>query len=150
VSVPWSSFRPCLFERGEGLAPFRDRVRSGAVPPDLSAATSRARKGNRGPTRDLGKKTGRSIRCPARIRPLHQARTGSSAMGQADGRQPFMPLECLTTPAFEIPSVLLVRGGCGRSCRARWERLSFSDELTLTDFPSYGNTCKSIALVWLI
>jgi hypothetical protein len=37
------------------------------------------------------------------------------AFESADGRQPFMPLECLTTPAFDTyPFGFAMRGGCGR------------------------------------
>ena len=57
----------------------------------------------RGPTR---KKTGRSIRRPAEIRPLHQARTGFETNGQADRRQPFMPKSISRPlPSILIPSV---------------------------------------------
>ena len=46
----------------------------------------------------------------------YRARTGFGPLGVADGRQPFMPQECLTMPAFRIfiPSVSPVRGGSGR------------------------------------
>ena len=50
-------------------------------------------------------KTGRSIRCPARMRPLERARSGSS-LWPADGRQPFMPAsvsQCLSLSV--VPSV---------------------------------------------
>ena len=83
----------------KGWRRFHDRGRLGAVLSDLAAAEPDEReKGTRRPRipgacpgRDLRKKTGRSIRCPARIRPLKRARTGFEPNGQADGRQPFMP-----------------------------------------------------------
>jgi hypothetical protein len=42
-------------------------------------------------TADPAEKTGRSIRRPARIRPLHRKPEPVSSPSQADGRQPFMP-----------------------------------------------------------
>jgi hypothetical protein len=42
-------------------------------------------------TEDPLDKTGRSIRRPARIRPLHKKPEPVSSPSQADGRQPFMP-----------------------------------------------------------
>ena len=42
-------------------------------------------------TADPAEKTGRSIRRPARIRPLHKKPEPVSSPSQADGRQPFMP-----------------------------------------------------------
>jgi hypothetical protein len=60
--------------------------------------------------------------------PLKKARTGFRAFGQADGRQPFVPHEYLTTSAFEpYPFGCAMRGGSGRfpsACEApfvqRW------------------------------
>ncbi len=57
--------------------------------------------GDRGPA----EKTGRSIRRPARIRSLHQARSGFRANGTS-GRAPALHAkEYLTTPAFEYLSL---------------------------------------------
>ena len=58
------------------------------------------------------KKTGRSIRCPARIRP-QKARTGFGPNGQADGRQPFMPRvshnPCLLMLPFRFAHAMRMR-----------------------------------------
>jgi hypothetical protein len=63
-------------------------------PSDLSAAEPHRAKREPGVRRakapGLAERTGESIRRPARIRSLHQARSGSS-LWPADGRQPFMP-----------------------------------------------------------
>jgi hypothetical protein len=121
---PWSSFRvPLRFERGEGLVPSLRSRTVGRRLSDSAAAEPDEREKRKpgsmapramGPGTGSGtsrKKAGQSIRRPARIRPLHQARSGVEPW-QADGRQPFMPQECLTTPAFEDLSLPF------RSCEA--------------------------------
>jgi hypothetical protein len=109
VSVP-----PIFCKQVKGWRRFlRSRMASlrdawARFPPDLSAAELRcARRGIPASavprvrvmspeTEDPRKKTGRSIRCAARIRPLERARSRFEPHGQADGRQPFMPQEYLT------------------------------------------------------
>jgi hypothetical protein len=61
-------------------------------------------------TEDPWKKTRRSIRCPARIRPLENSPNRFSSLRRADGRQPFMPASVsrrLSSSLF--PSVCLLR-----------------------------------------
>jgi hypothetical protein len=98
-SVLRSSFSapPLCFMRGsEGLAPFMiaDAWRRLS---DLSAAEPMSAKrelgaqgspGHEPGTEDLEEKTGRSIRCPARIRPLRQARSGVEPMDKRTGANP--------------------------------------------------------------
>jgi hypothetical protein len=78
-----SSFRgPPVSRASEGLAPFYDRRRLGALSARLGGrGASLHEKGNAGVpgspgdepgTKDLAEKTGRSIRRPAEIRPLHK------------------------------------------------------------------------------
>jgi hypothetical protein len=84
---------PPVFRIREGLAPIAGsrlcETLGRYFPPDLPAASLIARK--KGPpwptehprvispgTEDPTEKTGRSIRCPARIRPLERTRSGSS------------------------------------------------------------------------
>ena len=96
VSLVFISVRPCLFKRGEGLAPFlRSRtlgryLSDSAAAEPMSAKRNPAVHGSAKAPGTLAEKTGRSIRCPARIRP-QEARTGFGPLGIADGRQPFMP-----------------------------------------------------------
>jgi hypothetical protein len=120
----------------EGLAPFQDRGRLGAVSPTCRPRSfASAKRETRHPQTEsprIGEKTGRSIRCPARIRPLRQARTGFEPNNS--GRAPALhALEYLTTPAFEDLSLPF------RSCEAnaaalvgRWQRLSSSDVENIT------------------
>ena len=114
---PWSSFRvrACLFKRGEGPAPFL-RSRTLGRRHDWRPRSRRARKGNPPSTehepKDLRKKTGRSIRCPARIRP-QKSPNRFRAFGQADGRQPFMPRvshnPCLLMLPFRFAHAMRMR-----------------------------------------
>jgi hypothetical protein len=119
-------------EASEGLAPFRSRT-FGRHVSDLAAASLKG--GNRGSVASSGlgpgprAKTGRSIRCPARIRPLQKARSGSS-LRPADGRQPFMPASVSRPLPFEsCPFGFAMRGGCGRFPSGAFRRLSSSDTL---------------------
>jgi hypothetical protein len=121
----------------------------GAVSPTCPPRSLMEReKGARGPRGASRKMTGGSIRCSARIRPLHQARTGFGPNGQTDGRQPFMPQEYLTTPAFEDLSLLF------RSCEAGAAALVGRVDNAFhpaTDRDSIVPTlCKSTAIIWLI
>ena len=84
----------CFEQVSEGLAPFHDRGRLGVVCPTCrprSPTSAKREPGVHGQEPRTREKTGRSIRRPARIRPLHQARSGVEPR-HADGRQPFMPL----------------------------------------------------------
>ena len=62
--------------------------------------------------KDLRTKTGRSIRCPARIRP-QKSPNRFRAFGQADGRQPFMPRvshnPCLLMLPFRFAHAMRMR-----------------------------------------
>ena len=100
-----------LMKQVKGWRRFQDRGRVGAASPTCrprSLMSTKREPGvhgsrvmNPGPTRDLAEKTGRSIRCPARIRPLHQARTGFEL--KPSGRVPALHAsEYLTIPAFKI------------------------------------------------
>jgi hypothetical protein len=62
------------------------------------------------------------------LRPLQEARSGVGSFAAADGRQPFMPQEYLTNPAFECSLRLcLVRRETAAFRRALSTRLSSSD-----------------------
>ena len=105
--------RPC--QAREGLAPFRDRGRSGALRPTCRPRSlMSAKKGSAVDHQSPGHKPGdartraedgRSIRRPAEIRPLHQARTGFGPMDKRTGASP----SCLRVshdPCLQyIPSV---------------------------------------------
>jgi hypothetical protein len=93
VSLPWSSFRvrPCLFKRGEGLAPFHDRGRLGVVCPTRRPPPDEREKGTR--ARGLGPR-GKRQADQSDVRQefaRKRARSGFEPLGIADGRQPFMP-----------------------------------------------------------
>jgi hypothetical protein len=130
LSLLLSSFLILQFhEASEGLAPFRSRIL--VFVRRLDAISARVRRpralraGTEGtvasteqsPGREPGdrgraEKTGQLIRCPARMRPLKGPIRLEPWL--ADGRQPFMPQEYLTIPAFEsFPSVSPVRGESG-------------------------------------
>ncbi len=107
VSFPWSSFRGPLACSNEvkGWRLFLIADARAPVPSDPGGRRASLREKENPSTgqrpEDPRMKTGRSIRCPARIRPPRQARTGFGPNGQADERQPFMPQEYLTIPASE-------------------------------------------------
>ena len=126
-SVLRSSFSvpPAVRARGRAGAVFMIADLGRGFRPTCAAAEPLEReKGNPGvhgpKARGPRKKTGRSIRCPARIRPLHQARTGFEPYGKRTGASP----SCLKSISRPLPSKIYpfrfaLRGGCGRSCRAR-------------------------------
>ena len=98
LSFLLSSFLvPPVYEASEGLAAFYSWIfvlvrRLDAIPPDLAAASLRARKKDPTSTeqkaRGPAEKTGRLIRCPARMRPLKRARTAFSGLGKRTGASP--------------------------------------------------------------
>ena len=93
----------------KGWRRFYDRGRMGVLSPDLAAAEPMSAKKGTPPSTDprvmspgtatSRKKTGRSIRCPARIRPPKEPEPVSSPMDKRTGASPSCP-EYLTTPAF--------------------------------------------------
>ena len=119
LSFLLSSFRFLRSPRAsEGLAPFRSRT-LGRHLPRLGGREPHGREpGNPGVhghrPEDQGKKTGRSIRCPARIRPLKKSPIRLEPL--ASGRAPALhACECLTMPVFEpYPFGFAMRGGSGR------------------------------------
>ena len=105
VSFPWSSFRvrPAFSSEVKGWRLFMIAdARASFVRLGGRGADERE-KGTRGPriqrTGTSRKKTGRSIRCPARIRPLQKSPNRFRAFGKRTGASPSCR-ECLTTPAF--------------------------------------------------
>ncbi len=87
-------------EASEGLAPFRSRT-LGRHFADLATASliEREHEGTSPPTEDGEKKTGGSIRCPARMRPLEKSSIRLEPL--VSGRAPALhACECLTTPVF--------------------------------------------------
>jgi hypothetical protein len=92
-----------FFERGEGLAPFLRSRTLGRRLSDSAAAEPMSAKRETGATRDPEEKTGRSIRCPARIRPLHQARSGVEL--KPSGRAP--ALHAFKSISRPLPSKLV-------------------------------------------
>ena len=82
IADAWASFRPTL---------------SAAEPDEREKGTRRPRSQK---PEDPRKKTGRSIRCPARIRPLHQARSGFEPMDKRTGASP----SCLKSISRPLPS----------------------------------------------
>ena len=119
-------------EASEGLAPFlRSRTRWAPFPPDLPAAEPRcAKKGN--PVRgSIPGSKARGPRTGNKDRPIdpmsgkntsasQKARTGFRAL--ASGRAPALHASrsiSQSLPSRLIPFVSLMRGGCGRFCRAR-------------------------------
>ena len=98
---PLSSFQLLRsHEASEGLAPFRSRT-LGRHFADLATASliEREHEGTSRPRR-TGEKTGGSIRCPARMRPLEKSPIRLEPL--VSGRAPALhACECLTTPAFE-------------------------------------------------
>ena len=105
------SFRSCdLLTQVKGWRRFFSSPRLGRdFPSDLAAAKPDERRrspGARGlKPADPETKTSRSIRRAARIRPLEKSPNRFRALGQADGRQPFMPHEYLTTPVSSALSL---------------------------------------------
>jgi hypothetical protein len=101
-----------LFERGEGLVPFSERGRLGAVPPDPGGRGARwARKRETlastenprvmSPGTEAQGKNGRSIRRPARIRSQKSPIRFSGPMDKRTGASPSCLKSVSRTPAFE-------------------------------------------------
>ena len=99
-----------FLQASEGLAPFPSRIAWAPFAPTCRPRGLRRQKGTRRPTdqsrvmrpgtEDPWKKTGRSIRCPARMRPLQKSPIRLEPL--ASGRAPALhACECLTMPVFE-------------------------------------------------
>ena len=121
---------PVLYEASEGLAPFP--IVDGWTPfVRLGGRVVRGRgQGNprlRAKSPMTGDKDRRSIRCPARIRPLEKPDPVFEL--KPSGRAPALhACECLTNSAFEpYPLVFAMRGGSGRFPSGAFRRLSSSD-----------------------
>jgi hypothetical protein len=140
-------FRFLLFEQvREGLAPFQDRGRSGALRPTWPPRASGVREGNPGvqgaKAPGLGEKTGRSIR---RRQEFARFTKPDPASSQASGRAPALHAsEYLTTPALAYPF---------RFAHTRRVRPLLSGALTAPFTPHHyeiPGLCKLISLISII
>ena len=98
-------FGSSIFRASEELAPFRSRNAWTPFPPDLAAAEPHcAKKGTRSTGQrpeDPGKKTGRSIRCPARNSSAENSPNRFSSLWTSRRAPALHACECLTIPAFK-------------------------------------------------
>jgi hypothetical protein len=144
VSPVFVSGSSALFRESKGWRHFYDRgfrpceTLAAPFPSDLSAASLIAREhggnlaalGSPGyePGTEEREKTGRSIRCPARMRPLEKSPIRLEPL--ASGRAPALHASRVShDPCLRYlsPSVSRVRGGCGRFPSGAFRRLSSSD-----------------------
>jgi hypothetical protein len=151
----------CLSKSMKGWRLFRSRTLGAVSTRPVGSEASRARKGNPASTaypramspepRTSRKKTGRSIRRPARIRPLHPARSGVE-LGKRTGASP----SCLKSISRPLPSKTYpFRFAHARRTRplfrrARRERLSPSDGSQLHDSECLQKQLPKNDQIWLI